>query len=41
MDQQYNVKLVNTYYNYVIYYRYYRRLRQKLPSCIRKFKDKQ
>ena len=24
MDQQYNVKLVNMYYNYVIYYDYYR-----------------
>ena len=30
MDQQYNVKLVNMYYNYVIYYNYYRRLRSYL-----------
>ena len=30
MDQQYNVKLVNMYYNCAIYYSYYRRLRSYL-----------
>ena len=30
MDKQYNVRLVNMYYNYVIYYNYYRRHRSYL-----------